>query len=157
MFPHRRLGGEVEQIGDAADMVIVPVRDQRGFNGDFFIGEGGGERADPVRVAFGGIDEDARGAGADEVGVGALEVELGEVSCGCVVRGGGVTRLGFPPRTRHTRGPSLVKGGSLGREANCASRNSLCADLAVVAIVRGSWERCRWRVRRRVMSLLSAG
>jgi hypothetical protein len=57
-------------------VVAVPVREQDGGERGVFGGQSAFEEREPVGDALAGVDEDALRAGADDVGVGALEGEL---------------------------------------------------------------------------------
>ena len=83
--------GGGEEVGDAFYVVVVPVGEEGVGEGDVVGGEDGGEGGEPGGFAFAGVDEEAGGAGADDVGVGALEGELGLPMSECGrERGGGV-------------------------------------------------------------------
>lgn len=50
-------------------MVVVPVGEERAVDGYVFGGEDGFKGGEPFGAAFAGVDEDAAGAGADDVSV----------------------------------------------------------------------------------------
>lgn len=78
-------GEEGSDLRDAEDVVVVVVREEDLGDFDGGLGGGGGEREGGAEVGgvdwktLGGVEEDAVGAGTDEVGVCALEGELGEL------------------------------------------------------------------------------
>lgn len=86
---HAGAGGEGEEVGDAADVVVVPVGEERGVNGYVGGGEGRLEGGEPFGFALARVDEEAAGAGADDVCVRAW----GGVRAG-VEDGGGDKHLG---------------------------------------------------------------
>jgi hypothetical protein len=55
------------QVGDAADVVVVPVGEEGGIYRGFFRGEEGGKGEAPGGAAFACVEEDAGWAGAEEV------------------------------------------------------------------------------------------
>jgi hypothetical protein len=63
----------LHQIFNSADMVMVPVGDERGLDAGLFRGEDGFERLRPACAAFAGVDEETLCAAADEVCVRAWE------------------------------------------------------------------------------------
>lgn len=63
------VGADALEVVDAAYVVVVPVRQDRLGDSGVFGGENAGEEGGPGGEAFAGVDEDALGTGADEVGV----------------------------------------------------------------------------------------
>lgn len=76
MFINRRIRRELQKIFHPPDVIIVPMRAQRCLNRDFLRRESLLNRLDPFRMALGSVDKDTLLARADDVRVGALEVEL---------------------------------------------------------------------------------
>lgn len=74
-------GAEGEEVGDAADVVVVVVGEEGGGDGSGLGGEDGAEGGAPWGEALRCVDEETGAACAEEVGVCALEGELvGSVS-----------------------------------------------------------------------------
>ena len=73
----------------AADVVVVPVGQQHGFDRAFLVLQDLGQGVAPFGLAFGRVDEDPRGARAEEVGVCALEGEFAGVVAEDADGGGG--------------------------------------------------------------------
>ena len=72
-------GADALEVGDAACVVVVPVGEERLGDGCVFGGEDAGEEGRPGREAFACVDENAVGAGADEVGICAWSEAGGSV------------------------------------------------------------------------------
>ena len=69
-----------KEIGNAADMIGVPVGEEGTVNGYVGRGEDGLEGREPFRFALARVDEEAAGAGADNVGVCTWRVSPFRVS-----------------------------------------------------------------------------
>lgn len=69
-------GAEGEEVGDAANVVVVVVGEEGGGDGGGLGGEDGAEGGAPWGEALRCVDEKAGAACAEEVGVCALEGEL---------------------------------------------------------------------------------
>lgn len=121
-------------------MVVVPVRHQRCFDGTFLAREHFGQRVSPDGEALGRIYEQALPAGTEDIGVGALQMELlrrvSDVYTAAVARGrGGDTLPGLPPMTRITVSLICSTAGSGGRAASWAVRKSSWAPARARALV----------------------
>ena len=64
MFVEGYIGVEGVEVFDAADMVLVPVRDEGVGDGAVFGGDNGGDSFSPGGAAFTCIEEYTLGAGA---------------------------------------------------------------------------------------------
>lgn len=92
---------------------MMPVCEQRLLDRDVFGRKDGLQRCEPGGFRVAGVDEEAGGAGADDVGVCTLERELWVNVSERHVRGREIscTLLGLPPKMRITRGLSFSMGG----------------------------------------------
>lgn len=91
VFEDLDVGADALEVVDAADVVVVPVRQDRLGDRGVFGGENAGEEGRPGGEAFPRVDEDALGTGADEVGVCAwsgLVSVGGMVECGMLAAWG---------------------------------------------------------------------
>ena len=73
VFENLSIGAEPLQIGQAADVIAVPVGEEGLVHCGFFVGEDGLELFGPGWFALAGVDEDALVAAADEVCVGSWD------------------------------------------------------------------------------------
>ena len=71
------VGVEAEEVGDAACMVTVPVGEEDVGERRVGGGERGGDQFGPFGDALARVDDESFGAGSYDVGVCALECELG--------------------------------------------------------------------------------
>lgn len=91
VFEDLDAGADALEVGDAAGVVVVPVRQDGLGDRGVFGGENAGEEGGPGGEAFARVDEDALGTGADEVGVCAwsgLVSGGGMVECGMLAAWG---------------------------------------------------------------------
>jgi hypothetical protein len=62
---------DAEQVGDAVDVVTMPVSEQGLVNGGFLLGEHGLQPSSPRGLALARVDEDTLVAAANQVGIGS--------------------------------------------------------------------------------------
>lgn len=67
---HLGLGADFEKIGDALDMVVMPVRDQGLFDRSLLLRQYGLEECRPAGAALACVYEETPGTPSDEVCVG---------------------------------------------------------------------------------------